>query len=58
MATSGQSRYATVNGTNLHYVEWGAASATPIVLCHGLRAYGHWFDDFAEAARDGYRVRP
>jgi pimeloyl-ACP methyl ester carboxylesterase len=56
MTTSGQSRYATVNGTNLHYVEWGAASAPPIVLCHGLRAYGHWFDDFAEAAKDRYRV--
>ena len=40
MTTSGQSRYATVNGTNLHYVEWGPASATPLVLLHGLRACG------------------
>ena len=56
MTTSGQSRYATVNETNLHYVEWGSASAPPIVLCHGLRAYGHWFDDFAEVAKDRYRV--
>ena len=56
MSTSGQSRYATVNGTNLHYVEWGAPTATPIVLLHGLRAYAHWYDDFAEAAKDRYRV--
>ena len=56
MSTSGQSRYATVNGTNLHYVEWGRPDATPIVLLHGLRAYAHWYDDFAEAAKDRYRV--
>jgi len=56
MSTSGQSRYATVNGTNLHYVEWGSPSATPIVLLHGLRAYAHWYDDFAEAAQNRYRV--
>jgi pimeloyl-ACP methyl ester carboxylesterase len=56
MSTSGQSRYATVNGTNLHYVEWGGEGATPIVLLHGLRAYGHWYDDFAEAAKGRYRV--
>jgi pimeloyl-ACP methyl ester carboxylesterase len=54
--TSGQSRYATVNGTNLHYVEWGPERATPIVLLHGLRAYGHWYDDFAQAAQGPYRV--
>jgi esterase len=56
MSTNGQSRYATVNGTNLHYVEWGSPTATPIVLLHGLRAYAHWYDDFAEAAKDRYRV--
>jgi len=56
MSTNGQSRYATVNGTSLHYVEWGPPNATPIVLLHGLRAYAHWYDDFAEAAQDRYRV--
>ena len=56
MSASGQSRYATVNGTNLHYVEWGSPTATPLVLLHGLRAYGYWYDDFAEAAKDRYRV--
>jgi len=56
MSASGQSRYATVNGTNLHYVEWGSPTAPPVVLLHGLRAYGHWYDDFAEAAKDRYRV--
>ena len=56
MSASGQSRYATVNGTNLHYVEWGSPTATPLVLLHGLRAYGHWYDDFAEAAQARCRV--
>jgi pimeloyl-ACP methyl ester carboxylesterase len=56
MSDSGRSQYATINGAKIHYVEWGRQGAPPIVLLHGLRAYGHWFDDFAEAAHDRYRV--
>jgi pimeloyl-ACP methyl ester carboxylesterase len=56
MSDSGRSQYATVNGAKIHYVEWGRHDAPPVVLLHGLRAYGHWFDDFAEAAHDRYRV--
>jgi esterase len=54
--TSGTSTYIEANGLRLHAVEWGAASAPPIVLLHGLRAYAHWFDEFAEAVDKDYRV--
>lgn len=40
----------------LHYVEWGNKDAPPIILLHGLRAYAHWFDEFAEAAASRYRL--
>lgn len=51
-----KSKYLTANGLRLHYVEWGAETSPPLVLLHGLRAYGHWFDDFAEVARRDFRV--
>jgi esterase len=40
----------------LNCVCWGSDDAPPVMLLHGLRAYAHWFDDFAEAARDKYRL--
>jgi pimeloyl-ACP methyl ester carboxylesterase len=40
----------------LHYAEWGDPQSPPIVLLHGLRAYAHWFDEFADAASGRYRL--
>ncbi len=40
----------------MHYVDWGNEQATPIVCLYGLRAYGHWFDEFALVVKDYYRV--
>lgn len=54
--THAAEKYVTANGLRLHYVDWGNEGAPPMVLLHGLRAYGHWFDEFAEAARDRYRL--
>ena len=51
-----KSRYVTSNGLRLHYVEWGRENAPAIVLLHGLRAYGHWFDEFADVAKNHYRL--
>lgn len=56
MSSQATSRYATINGLRLHYVEWGDAQATPMVCLHGLRAYGHWFDELAAVVSDRYRV--
>jgi esterase len=46
----------TSNGTILHYVTWGRPSAPPLVLLHGLRAYGEWFAPLGEALADRYYV--
>jgi pimeloyl-ACP methyl ester carboxylesterase len=46
----------TAGGLQLHYVAWGDPAAKPIVMLHGLRAYAHWFDEFAEAAAGRYRL--
>ena len=54
--TRARSRYVAVNGLKIHYVDWGNEGATPMVLLHGLRAYGHWFDEFAEVVKDRYWV--
>ena len=56
MSTQATSRYETINGLKLHYVDWGNEQATPMVCLHGLRAYGHWFDEFAVVVNDRYRV--
>ncbi len=54
--SSGASKYADLDGLRLHYVEWGDAGHPAIVMLHGLRAYGHWFDEFAAVAEDRYRL--
>jgi len=53
-------RIALYGGSlQMHCVTWGAPSAPPIVMLHGLRAYGQWFEEFAEAAAtDFYLIAP
>ena len=47
----------TANGAlPLSFVTWGPPEAPAIVLLHGLRAYAHWFDEFAEAAGNRFRL--
>jgi esterase len=38
----------------MHCVVWGPASAPPVLMLHGLRAYGYWFDEFAEAGNERF----
>lgn len=40
----------------MHYLEWGDASAPPVVLLHGGSAHAHWWDDFGASIADTYRV--
>ena len=51
-----QSRTVTANGINLHYLDWGAEGAPPLVLLHGLRGHAHVWDDVAEALCGDYHV--
>ena len=46
----------TNDGITLHYQEWGPVDCAPIVLLHGLRAYGQWFEEFCEVAAARFRL--
>jgi esterase len=37
-------RFVTVNGLRIHYVDWGNASARPLILIHGLDRVSRTFD--------------
>lgn len=54
--TSPTHRYVTLDGTELHYTEWGDADAPPLVCVHGLSRNGRDFDSLAAALTDDYRV--
>ena len=49
-------RYVTLDGTEIHYTEWGDPDATPLVCVHGLSRHGRDFDPLAAALADEYRV--
>lgn len=44
------------DGLQLHYLDWGPPDAPPVVLLHGLRAYGQWFEEFCEPASGRFRL--
>lgn len=46
----------TLNGLRLHAIEWGSASAWPIVMLHGIRGYGETFAALAQALQPEHRV--
>jgi pimeloyl-ACP methyl ester carboxylesterase len=48
------SRYITLLGREIHYVEWGAGE--PVVMWHGLARTGRDFDDIAAHLSKRYRV--
>ena len=48
--------FISINGLRLHYLEWGAAPAAPVLLLHGGSAHAHWWDSFASAIANDYRV--
>ncbi|MBI3330122.1 MAG: alpha/beta hydrolase [Nitrospinae bacterium] len=46
----------TVDGLQLHYLDWGTAGKPPIVLLHGLRGHAHSWDSFSAAICEDYHV--
>lgn len=50
------SRYVGCLGRELHFVEWGRASAPAVFLWHGLARTGRDFDDLAQVLAARYRV--
>lgn len=51
-----QDKTVNANGLNIHYLDWGNPSATPMVLLHGLRGHGHSWDDISTALCQDYHV--
>lgn len=49
-------RFATVDGTEIHYSEWGDRSDPPVVCVHGFSRTGRDFDDLAHALSAEYWV--
>jgi len=48
--------FLSIDGLRLRYREWGDASSPPVVLLHGGSAHAHWWDFFAPAIADTYRI--
>ena len=48
-------REAVANGLQLHYLEWGSASAPVVLFLHGGAQTAHMWDFSALALRDRYR---
>jgi hypothetical protein len=44
-----RSCYVNIQGRELHYLEWGAAGAEPLIMWHGLARTGRDFDPLAAA---------
>ncbi len=51
-----RSGYVNVLGREMHYSEWGAPGAPPVILWHGLARTGRDFDVLATALSDRYRL--
>jgi pimeloyl-ACP methyl ester carboxylesterase len=49
-------RAISVNGLTLHYVEWGAPYAEPLVLLHGITGHARTWDRLAADLTHRYRV--
>src|SRR5262245_18166185 len=56
MTTLTLDRAMAVNGLHLHYVEWGEASAPPIVLLHGITGHARTWDRLAAELAPERRV--
>lgn len=58
MATTVQpsDKTVSVDGTQVHYLDWGTAGKPPMVLLHGLRGHAHSWDTFSAAMCEDYHV--
>ncbi len=54
--TKATDRFVRVGNLNLHYLEWGQASAPPVIMVHGLSGNAHAFDNLAPHFLSRYHV--
>jgi pimeloyl-ACP methyl ester carboxylesterase len=52
----GQDKFLSVNGLQMHYVEWGLADRPAMVLLHGFQSHAHTWNTFSAAMADTYHV--
>jgi pimeloyl-ACP methyl ester carboxylesterase len=51
------SHFVDVDGSRLHYLDYGMAGRPAILCVHGGAAHGHWFDFFAPGFVTDFHVR-
>ncbi len=51
-----QDKFIQLNHLRFHYLEWGEASAPPLVLLHGITSSAHGWDKFAAAMQDRFHI--
>jgi len=51
-----QDKMVEANGLKLHYLDWGTAGKTPLVMLHGLRGHAHSWDDVSAALFADFHV--
>jgi pimeloyl-ACP methyl ester carboxylesterase len=51
-----QDEWLVLDGLRFHYTEWGAATAPPVLMLHGLNVQCHTWDPFARELADRYHV--
>jgi pimeloyl-ACP methyl ester carboxylesterase len=51
-----RSRYLVCEGREIHYTEWGASNAEPVIAWHGLARTGRDMDEIAAHLAPRYRV--
>ena len=49
-------RFSTVNGLQIHYLDWGNAGKQPLILLHGIARVAHTFDHVAPHFAKNYHV--
>ena len=49
-------RNVTVNGLNIHYLDWGSPEKPPLILLHGIARTAHTFDHVAPLFTTNYHV--
>ena len=51
-----QDGFLTFDGLRFHYTEWGAPTAPPVVMLHGLNVQCHTWDPIARVLADDYHI--
>src|SRR5689334_23765991 len=54
--TAPAEKYASINGLQIHYLDWGNVGAQPLILLHGISRVARTFDHVAPHFARDYHV--